>query len=144
MQEPIAIIYQSALKKIGIELELKKVPAGSFYNFVTDRKQPMIFYVDSPWCPDPGYSLTLYFDSKSYVNYSNYVNADVDKLLAEMAATADENVRLEKAKAAQKIIVDEAPWTFVAYPNYTMARKADLKGWTYYTSNNIRFQDFSR
>ena len=144
VQEPIAIIYQSALKKIGVELELKKVPAGSFYNFVTDRKQPMIFYVDSPWCPDPGYSLTLYFDSKSYVNYSNYANAEVDKLLAEMAATADENVRLAKAKEAQKIIMDEAPWTFVTYPNYTMARKADLKGWTYYTSNNIRFQDFSR
>ena len=102
MQEPIAIIYQSALRKIGVELELKKVPAGSLYNFVTDRKQPMIFYVDSPWCPDPGYSLTLYFDSKSYVNYSNYANADVDKLLAEMAATADETVRLAKAKEAQK------------------------------------------
>lgn len=144
VQEPIAIIYQSALRKIGVELELKKVPAGSFYNFVTDRKQPMIFYVDSPWCPDPGYSLTLYFDSKSYVNYSNYENAEVDKLLGEMAATADEKLRLEKAKEAQKIIMDEAPWTFVTYPNYTMARKADLKGWTYYTSNNIRFQDFSR
>jgi peptide/nickel transport system substrate-binding protein len=144
VQEPIAIIYQSALREIGVELELKKVPAGSFYNFVTDRQQPMIFYVDSPWCPDPGYSLTLYFDSKSYVNYSNYSNADVDRLLMETAATADDAVRLEKTKEAQKIIMDEAPWTFVAYPNYTMARKADLKGWTYYTSNNIRFQDFSR
>ena len=40
--------------------------------------------------------------------------------------------------------MDEAPWAFIAYPNYTMARKADLKGLTYYTSNNIRFQDFSR
>ena len=144
VQEPIAIIYQSALKNLGIEVELNKVPAGSFYNFVTERKQPMIFYVDSPWCPDPGYSLTLYFDSKSYVNYSNYANAEVDKLLAQAAATADEKVRLEATGKAQEIIMDEAPWTFVAYPNYTMARKADLKGWTYYTSNNIRFQDFSR
>jgi peptide/nickel transport system substrate-binding protein len=104
----------------------------------------MIFYVDSPWCPDPGYSLTLYFDSKSYVNYSNYANAKVDELLAAMASTADEAKRLELAKEAQAIIMDEAPWTFVAYPNYTMARKTNLKGWTYYTSNNIRFQDFSR
>ena len=24
------------------------------------------------------------------------------------------------------------------------ARKANLKGFTYYTSNNLRFQDFSR
>ena len=29
---------------------------------------------------------------------------------------------------AQKIVMDEAPWTFIAYPNYTMARKADLQG----------------
>jgi peptide/nickel transport system substrate-binding protein len=144
VQEPIAIIYQSALRNIGVEVELRKVPAGSFYNFVTDRQQPMIFYVDSPWCPDPGYSLTLYFDSESYVNYSNYENAEVDRLLAAAAATADEAVRLDLTGQAQAIIMDEAPWTFVAYPNYTMARKADLKGWTYYTSNNIRFQDFDR
>ncbi|MDX6749893.1 ABC transporter substrate-binding protein [Geminicoccaceae bacterium 1502E] len=144
VQEPIAIIYQTALREIGVELELRKVPAGSFYNAVTERKQPMIFYVDSPWCPDPGYSLTLYFDSKSYVNYSNYKNDEVDRLLAEMASTADEKVRLELAKKAQAIIMDEAPWTFVAYPNYTMARKGNLEGWTYYTSNNIRFQDFER
>jgi peptide/nickel transport system substrate-binding protein len=104
----------------------------------------MIFYVDSPWCPDPGYSLTLYFDSKSYVDYSNYANADVDKLLADTAATADDKARLEMTKKAQETVMGEAPWTFVAYPNYTMARKANLKGWTYYTSNNIRFQDFSR
>src|SRR3954454_17065173 len=144
VQEPIAIIYQTALRQVGVELELKKVPAGSFYNAVTERKQPMIFYVDSPWCPDPGYSLTLYFASKSYVNYSNYANAEVDKLLADTAATADDKARLEMTKKAQEIIMGEAPWTFVAYPNYTMARKANLKGWTYYTSNNIRFQDFSR
>lgn len=144
VQEPIAIIYQSALKEIGIDVALNKIPAGSFYNFVTDRKQPMIFYVDSPWCPDPGYSLTLYFDSKSYVNYSNYDNAEVDSLLAEAAATADENVRIAACEKAQAIIMDEAPWTFGVYPNYTMARKADIAGWTYYTSNNIRFQDFRR
>ena len=144
VQEPIAIIYQSALRKIGIELELKKVPAGSFYNAVTERKQPIIFYVDSPWCPDPGYSLSLYFDSKSYVNYSNYTNPEVDKLLANIASTADDKVRIDLAKQAQAIIMSEAPWVFVAYPNYTMARKANIKGWTYYTSNNVRFQDFSR
>ena len=104
----------------------------------------MIFYVDSPWCPDPGYSMQLYFDSKSFVNYSNYSNASVDKLLAETASTADDQARLDMMADAQKIMMDEAPWTFIAYPNYTMARKADLMGWTYYTSNNIRFQDFRR
>ena len=104
----------------------------------------MIFYVDSPWCPDPGYSMTLYFDSESFVNYSNYVNSEVDGLLKIAAETADETIRLDAMGKAQEIVMDEAPWTFVAYPNYTMARNSSLNGWTYYTSNNIRFQDFSK
>jgi len=144
VQEPIAILYQSALREIGVELQLRKVPAGTFYNFVSERGQPMIFYVDSPWCPDPGYSMKLYFDSESFVNYSNYSNSRVDELIAETASTADEQARLDMMAEAQRIVMDEAPWTFIAYPNYTMARKADLMGWTYYTSNNIRFQDFHR
>ena len=144
VQEPIAILYQSALRDVGVDLQLRKVPAGSFYNFVSERGQPMIFYVDSPWCPDPGYSMQLYFESSSFVNYSNYVNAKVDELLLTAATSADEEVRLAATGDAQEIVMDEAPWTFIAYPNYTMARKADLQGWTYYTSNNIRFQDFHR
>ena len=144
VQEPIAILYQSALREVGVELQLRKVPAGSFYNFVSEREQPMIFYVDSPWCPDPGYSMQLYFDSGSFVNYSNYTNARVDELIRMTAATTDEDKRLEYMGEAQKIIMDEAPWTFIVYPNYTFARKSDLNGFTYYTSNNIRFQDFER
>ncbi|NQT04213.1 MAG: ABC transporter substrate-binding protein [Planctomycetes bacterium] len=144
VQEPIAILYQTSLKKIGVDLQLRKVPAATFYNNVTERKQPMIFYVDSPWCPDPGYSMTLYFHSKSYVNYSNYSNAKVDELIDATARTADMGARIEMMDQAQKIIMSEAPWAFIAYPNYSLARKSDLQGWTYYTSNNIRFQDFYR
>ena len=40
--------------------------------------------------------------------------------------------------------MDEAPWGFIVYPRYNLARRADLKGFTYYTSNNLRFQDFYR
>lgn len=144
VQEPIAIVYQTALRQIGVELELRKVPAATFYNAVSERKQPMIFYVDSPWCPDIGYSMTLYFNSASFVNYSNYENAEVDRLLRDAARTADQAARVEMMTKAQEIVMAEAPWVFVAFPGYHFARKANLKGFTYYTSNNIRFQDFGR
>lgn len=143
-QEPIALLIQTSLKQIGIELILEKLPAGVFYENVTKRAKPMIFYLDSPWTPDPGYSTYLYFNSKSYVNYSNYDNPDVDAMITDGLATLDDAVRLEKYTAVQKTLMDEAPWGFIAYPKYTLARKAALKGYTYYTSNNLRFQDFSR
>lgn len=144
VQEPTAILFQTALKEIGVNLQLRKVPAATFYNFVSERKQPMIFYYDSPWCPDPGYSMNLYFHSKSFVNYSNYANPRVDELIDGAARTADMDARLKMMDEVQKIVMSEAPWVFGVFTNYSMARRAEVKGWTYYTSNNIRFQDFSR
>jgi peptide/nickel transport system substrate-binding protein len=143
-QEPIALLIQTSLKQIGIELTLEKLPAGVFYENVTKREKAMIFYLDSPWTPDPGYATYLYFNSKSYVNYSNYNNEKVDTLITEGLATLDDAVRKEKYAEVQKALMDEAPWGYIAYPQYTLARKATLKGYTYYTSNNLRFQDFKR
>ena len=144
VQEPIAILYQTALRDVGVELELRKIPPATFYNTVSERKQPIIFYVDSPWCPDVGYSMTLYFNSKSFINYSNYKNDEVDTLIRDTARTNDQSQRLTMMTKAQEIVMSEAPWTFIAFPGYHFARRANLKGFTYYTSNNIRFQDFSR
>ena len=144
VQEPIAILYQTALRDIGVELELKKIPPATFYNTVSERKQPIIFYVDSPWCPDVGYSMTLYFNSASFINYSNYKNDTVDTLIRDTARTNDQAKRLELMTKAQETVMSEAPWVFIAYPGYHFARRANLKGFTYYTSNNMRFQDFSR
>ena len=52
---------------------------------------------------------------------------------------------MEKYKEVQKILMGEAPWV-IHWPiqDITLARRANLKGFTYYTSNNLRFQDFSR
>ncbi|MBT6441640.1 MAG: ABC transporter substrate-binding protein [Alphaproteobacteria bacterium] len=143
-QETSAILYQSALREIGVKLKLKKIPAATFYSNVSERKQPMIFYLDSPWCPDAGYSMNLYFHSKSFINYSNYENARVDELIDAASKTGDMDARLEMMDEVQKHVMREAPWVFVAKTNFSLAHRADLKGWTYYTSNNMRFQDFHR
>lgn len=143
-QEPIALLIQTSLRKIGVTVTLEKLPAGVFYEAVTKRQKPVIFYLDSPWTPDPGYSMYLYFNQKSYVDYSNYKNDRVDQLITEGLETLDDKIRQQKYTEVQKILMSEAPWGFLAYPKYTMARKVGLKGFTYYTSNNLRFQDFSR
>ncbi len=58
--------------------------------------------------------------------------------------TSDDHRRRDIYTQVQKIVMSEAPWGFLVYPKYAMGRKKNLKGLTYYTSNNLRFQDFSR
>lgn len=144
VEEPIAIMYQTALKQIGVTVELKKLPAGTFFDSLTKRTEPMIFNLDAPWTPDPGFSLNLYFFSGSFVNFSNYVNADVDALIKTSLSTLDEPTRMEAVTEAQKILADDAPWALIAYPGFHLAHGTDIGGIVYYTSNRLNFQDYKR
>jgi peptide/nickel transport system substrate-binding protein len=40
-QEPIALLYQTSLRQVGIDVTLEKLPAGVFYENVTKRLKPM-------------------------------------------------------------------------------------------------------
>jgi peptide/nickel transport system substrate-binding protein len=143
-QEEIATIYQTALRDVGVDLKLNKLPAGTFYDYVSKRSQAMIFYTDAPWNPDPGYANTLYFHSKSFVNYSNYVNKRVDTLIDRGLGMVDLKKRIPMYQQVQKIYMAEAPWVFIVRPAPALAVRDNVRGWVYYTSNNVRFQDFTK
>ena len=143
-QERIAILFQTALREINVTLNLKKVPAGTFFNFVADRNHKMIFYNDAAWTADPGYALQLYFYSTTRNNYGNWVSQEFDELIDRGRTVIDPPEREKIYSRAQEIVMDECPWLFIAYTNFTLAERVDIRGWTYYTSNNLRFQDFHR
>ncbi len=110
-----------------MNVQLEKLPAGVFYESVTKREKPIIFYLDSPWTPDPGHATFLYFNDKSYVDYSNYSNPRVNELIEGGLRTLDDNERKATYGQVQKILMDEAPWGFIAYPKYALARKAQAE-----------------
>ena len=109
IEEPIAIMAQTALKEIGVKLELKKLPAGTFFDSLTKRSEPMTFNLDAPWTPDPGFSLNLYFKSTSFVDFSNYSNPEVDKLIDASLSTLDQAERMVAVTKAQELLMTDAP-----------------------------------
>ena len=143
-QEEISTLYQTNLKEIGVNIQLNKLPAGTFFDFVSKRSEPMIFYTDAPWNPDPGYANYLYFHKDSFINYSNYVNEEVSRLITDGLALLDPEAREPMYKEAQQIYVNEAPWVFIVRPDPALAVRDNVSGWIYYTSNNVRFQDFKK
>lgn len=144
IEEPIAIMYQTALKKIGVTIELKKLPAGTFFDSLVKRTEPMIFNLDAPWTPDPGFALNLYFHSGSFIDFSNYKNEKVDALIRQSLTTLVEKDRMAAVTEAQKIVNDEAPWALIANPGFHLAHAKDIGGIVYYTSNRLSFQDYKR
>ena len=103
----------------------------------------MTMYRDAPWSPDPGYAMNLYFESSSFINYSNYKNVEVDKLLKAAASEGDASSRFELLDKAQELVLADSPWVMIGNPDFSLIRRSDLGGFVYRTHNHLRAQDFS-
>ena len=45
-------------------------------------------------------------------------------------------------KRAQELIVDDAPWAFLAQPNFKLAMSKDVGGYVHYTNEIPRYHNY--
>ncbi|MCO7174854.1 ABC transporter substrate-binding protein [Sporolactobacillus kofuensis] len=109
---PIATIFQSQMKKIGINVSIKTVEWGTFSDTVSKAKAPM-YIMSWSWYPDPDFFLYQMFDSKqigSLGNGGGYQNKQLDQLLTKATAdTTDQAKRKAIYGQALEIINKDIP-----------------------------------
>ena len=105
----------------------------------------MIFYLDSPWTRRSGLLDLPLLPLQVYVNYSNYENPTVNQMIESGLET------LERQRCVATIYHEgpEDPDERSALGLHRLSEvhhgaQAAAQGLTYYTSNNLRFQDFTR
>jgi len=107
LQKQEATLFQSNAREIGLNVELEPI---AFPNYLASLKDPstipsMMLLEDFAQFPDPGIMLVKGFKSDAIgTNRSGYSNPEVDKLLDEAVATADDAKRCDLYKQAQVIL----------------------------------------
>ncbi|HVZ12105.1 MAG TPA: ABC transporter substrate-binding protein, partial [Patescibacteria group bacterium] len=112
---PVAKVVSDSWKKIGIKTKIKTVDSIP-HNF-----QMLIYPIKLPLDPDQ-YTL---WHSKGENNISNFhKNQRIDKLLEDGRSTNDTEKRILIYSDFQKYLIDEAPATFLYYPQtYSVKKK---------------------
>ncbi|MEV8634111.1 ABC transporter substrate-binding protein [Streptosporangium sp. NPDC051023] len=108
-----ATALQSALKQIGITLELKPTAYPNYLESLksVDTTPQLALLWDNPPTPDAGSLLYRTYSSKflgSSTNYGQYKNAEVDALLDKAVASGDETARCAEYKKVQELIEADA------------------------------------
>lgn len=109
---PIATIFQSQMKKIGIDISIKSVEWGTFSDTASKGKAPM-YIMSWTWYPDPDFFLYQMFDSAqigALGNGGGYSNKKLDDLLSR--ATSETNVQSKRKaiyRQALQIINHDIP-----------------------------------
>ncbi|MFN2432979.1 MAG: peptide-binding protein [Gemmatimonadota bacterium] len=129
LREDSAVIVQSDLRKIGVAAEPQLVEWTVFLKQLNSKAFEA--YLAS-WVYD-GFRLdpSDVFHSRAIddkYNRSSYANAEVDSLLDAALASVDRGVARPLWHRFQRIVRDEAPYTFLFYDQERMGINERLKG----------------
>jgi peptide/nickel transport system substrate-binding protein len=132
-----AIWVQQALKQIGVKVTISQLP-GATYNSRLQKHQLGFFFFNN-WISinnDPFYHLYWLFSSDC-CNYTNYDNAQVKSLIDKNLLSADTATRNADSMKIQQMIMNDAPWAFLYQPNFVVAMRSNVKGYTYFPADTF-------
>lgn len=136
----MAIIMQSMLKKVGIDLEVISLEWGGFVG-ITSKGDADMYAIGWTWYPDPEFFMYYMFHSSKIGTYGNgggYNNPEVDKFIELGEASADQAERTEFYRKAEELVMKD----MVFFPGYhklvVMGVSNRVKGFTVSSDMTIR------
>ncbi|HAE46516.1 MAG TPA: ABC transporter substrate-binding protein, partial [Tistrella mobilis] len=89
--DPIALLVQEQLGRIGIKVVIEKVPAAQWGTLLTEKKVP--FYVEgsSAWFNDPDYFFRIFFQGDWRWNFGAFKNEELGALVEKARWETDKD-----------------------------------------------------
>ncbi len=137
----IAVRVQAALGEIGLQVEIEQLPSAVFAERKAGKELQMFVDESLAWIDDPNYGLSLTLEGGVFGNYADYSNERVDEIISGGWLEPDPAVRQQMFEEAQRLIVEDAPWVFLAQPDFKIAMRDTVEGFVLYPNEIPRFAD---
>jgi peptide/nickel transport system substrate-binding protein len=142
--EGIAVLLQTALAKVGIKITINKLSSAQFAEQSGKRELPFLVAVIFPGTPDISFGIGKFLADKTGPNFADFDNAQLEALTAQSLQTVDPAARIPIFEQMQQIVVEQAPWAFLALPGYHVAVRDNIDNVTYYPVNVLRLGDITK
>ena len=145
-REPIALLVQDSLKKIGIDVEIEKIPGADWYTRLNQKDMPMLIMSFKAWLNYPDYYFYWTYDgvNNSVFNDMNYVNPEMDKLIEAARFEADPDKYADDVKGFIQIAFDDVPRIPLVQDFRDVAMQKDIKDYTYWFHLVLDFRQLTR
>ncbi len=134
----IAEILQAQAGEAGFDVSINQIDATSLITVLRERDFDLCM---SPWSgrSDPDGNMFNYFTIDGPNNFAGWQNEEVDSLLKQARAEPEQPARAALYQKAQRIIAEEAPMLFVAFPA-TLQASTKALDWVQYPDGALRLQ----
>lgn len=129
--DPIAVLLQEALGKIGIRVKIEKIPSAQMGEAQTERKLAMFLARGSAWLANPDYFFRIFYNSERRWNYGNYQNPEMGKLVDETRFETDPEVYKTKVIRMIELAKQDVPLIALWSPFEDTILSDAIHGYTY-------------
>jgi peptide/nickel transport system substrate-binding protein len=142
--EPMAALLKESLGKIGIKVDIQKLPDAQMSTQVTEKKLP--FYTEGivAWLPSTDYFYRNFYTGNQRWNYSSVDNPELTKIAQTARFESDKAKYEEEGKALNAINFDVMPQIPLWQPSQDAVMASNLTGYTYQFHRQVDYRDLSR
>ena len=142
--EPMAALVKESLAKIGIEVDIQKLPDAQMSTAITEKRLPFFTEGSTAWLPTTDYFFRNYFTGDQRWNYSSWNDASVTELGAKARFEPDPATYEQMSKQMIAEYVKEMPLVLLWQANQDAVMAPNLDGYTYWFHRQLDFRDLSR
>jgi oligopeptide transport system substrate-binding protein len=121
-------VKEQVRTQLGVDIELEPMDLKGFSARYTAGDFQLVFITGSADYPDAGSLLAPNFRTNAGKNKANYSNKQFDDLVDRAQVELDDKKRLELYAQAQQLLVGDAPFVGLIYPELFSLRKPYVKG----------------
>jgi peptide/nickel transport system substrate-binding protein len=145
-REPIAILVQESLAKIGVKVTIEKVPGANWFANMASKKMPFVIAEFYPWLDYPEYHFfwTYHGGNNSVFNTCNYVNPKLDEQI-EIARFATDDATYKTALTNMVgIVMADVPRIPLAQLFGDVAMQKNVENYVYWFHQHIDFRTIKK
>ncbi|MBD2258348.1 ABC transporter substrate-binding protein [Pseudanabaena sp. FACHB-2040] len=144
--EPAVVLMQESLAKIGIKINIEKVPNANFRAVLVEKSRPMIVNNFGGWLNYPDYFFFYAYHSQDATfNGSSYKNPAMDQQIEKALASEPGKAEYdESVKGFIKTAWQEVPRVPLVQPVLGVAMQPNISGYQYWFHRQLDFRQLQK
>jgi peptide/nickel transport system substrate-binding protein len=142
--EPMAVLLKESLGKIGIDVDIQKLPDAQMSTQITEKKLPFFTEGSTAWLPTTDYFFRNFFTGNQRWNYASWNDELVTTLASQARFEQDQAKYDDMGKQMIAEYVKETPMVLLWQANQDAVMTPQIDGYTYWFHRQVDFRDLSR
>jgi peptide/nickel transport system substrate-binding protein len=142
--EPMAALIKESLAKIGIQIDIQKLPDAQMSTQINEKKLPFFTEGIVAWLPSTDYFYRNFYTGNQRWNYSSINNPQLVAIAEEARFEPDKAKYEEDGKKLNAIHFSELPQIPLWQPSQDAVMAPSIEGYTYQFHRQVDYRDLSR